>query len=165
MATQGLERRRNLSLSEWNEFSYRPPFAMTQPKKRAPNFVVTPKVKDLPTTQGMLGFVRDELRSEILKLDHKLNSVELGLNSKIMAVDSKIAGMGSKVEGLASQMKGMDATLTRMATLMEEQDFRNRIVLERLADLFHRQDRVEKRVDDTETTIRRPGQAKSSDHA
>ena len=84
------------------------------------------KSADLPVTQGMLTAVHKQIKASI-------NSSEKKLESKINQVESK-------VELVLSEMH-------RMAVLMEEQNSRNRYVLDGYDSLYQRQDRVELRLD------------------
>jgi len=91
------------------------------------------KSADLPVTQGMLTAVHKQIKASI-------NSSEKKLESKINQVESKINQVESKVELVLSEMH-------RMAVLMEEQNSRNRYVLDGYDSLYQRQDRVELRLD------------------
>lgn len=77
---------------------------------------------DVLVTQKMLYAVRDELKQDIA---------------------------GSKIE-IKSEMEvalsGVKSEIHRLALLVEEQNARNKIVMDGLTELFYRQDRVEKLV-------------------
>ena len=89
------------------------------------------KTSDLPATQLMLTTLRKQIKSEInsseKRLESKINQVE----SKINQVESKINQVDSKVELVLSEMH-------RMAILMEEQNSRNKFVLDGYASLYER---------------------------
>jgi len=52
-------------------------------------------------------------------------------------------------------MHGMQAQMARMEVLMEEQNARNKIVLDGITALFSRQNQVEERVTQVEDTVRK----------
>ena len=84
------------------------------------------KSADLPVTQGMLTAVHKQIRASI-------NSSEKKLEAKINQVESKVELVLSEIH--------------RMGVLMEEQNSRNRFVLDGYDSLYRRQDRVELRLD------------------
>lgn len=75
-----------------------------------------------PATRKMLSLVRDELKSNIKSLEQKMDS---GFSS------------------LRAEFQKLDAGNSRMQLLIEEQNANNRIVLEGLQVLWHRQGRIE----------------------
>jgi urate oxidase len=97
------------------------------------------KTGDLPTTQSMLTSMQKQIKSN-------MNSLEKRLESKINQVESKINQVDSKVELVLSEIH-------RMAILMEEQNTRNKFVLDGYASLYERQDRLELRFDKHEKNI------------
>ena len=108
-------------------------------KTKTPPKIPILKTGDLPATQSMLTTLRKQIKSEI-------NSSEKRLESKINQVESKINQVESKIELVLSEMH-------RMAILMEEQNSRNKFVLDGYASLYERQDRLELRFDAHEKNI------------
>ncbi len=108
-------------------------------KNKPPSKIPILKTGDLPATQSMLTTLRKQIKSEI-------NSSEKRLESKINQVESKINQVDSKVELVLSEIH-------RMAILMEEQNSRNKFVLDGYASLYERQDRLELRFDAHEKNI------------
>ncbi len=84
---------------------------------------------DLPATIGLVKEVRNELRSEIRRLDSKIGS----LDSKIDSVESTLSG----------KIQEVLVAVHRTQALMEEQRGENRIVLDGLKNLMDRQDHLE----------------------
>jgi hypothetical protein len=115
--------------------------------KPASEFRFPPQDKDLPATQGMLQLVRNELKSEMKagfgQVDARFNQID----ARFAQFESKFAQVDSRFEQILSE-------ISRIGILVEEQNSRNRIVLEGLAGLWQRQDRIESRVDDVEKTVR-----------
>jgi chromosome segregation ATPase len=77
---------------------------------------------------------------------HGVKSEVHGLRSEIHEVKSAIHGHEAKFEAIRSEIH-------RLALLVEEQNSRNRIVLDGLTSLFGRQERVEAKVLDFETAL------------
>lgn len=104
------------------------------------------KTSDLPATQSMLNSLHKQIKSNISSSEKKLESKINQVESKISQVESKINQVDSKVELVLSEMH-------RMAVLMEEQNTRNKFVLDGYASLYERQDRIELRFDAHEKNI------------
>jgi hypothetical protein len=94
---------------------------------------------DVLVTQRMLYAVRDELKHEIKAVDAKIDGLEARQNVKFAKLEEKI--------------EKMSAESSRILALTEEQNARNIVVIDALTSLFHRQDRVEKRIDEVEKTM------------
>ena len=94
----------------------------------------------MPVTQRMLYDVRDQLVTQMKAMVH-------GSKKEFHGFKSDIHGLKSEFQGLKSDMHGLKSEMHRVALLVEEQNARNRIVLDGLASLFERQDRVEAKVD------------------
>lgn len=138
---------------------------------RKPNRKYPTRARDVPVTQAMLYGVRDELNKGILALDRRadsygsrFDSIELKLEShdkRFDSIDKRFDVLESKLD---SKIEGVRSEVARIAVMVEEQNAKNDIVLEGLSGLFQRQNRVEKRVDEVEATIKsiariRPGSA------
>ena len=87
----------------------------------------------------MLTTLRKQIKSEI-------NSLEKRLESKFNQVESKINQIDSKLELVLT-------VIHRVVILMEEQNSRNKFVLDGYASLYERQDRLELRFDAHEKNI------------
>jgi hypothetical protein len=92
-----------------------------------------PRSFEMTATIAMLHSVRDELRSDIRALDHKMESKFKGVDSRLMSMESKLSNM--------------ESSLHQMKLMMEEQNHNNKYVLDGLRLLFDRQERVEGRMD------------------
>ena len=101
---------------------------------------------DLPATQSMLTSLQKQIKANI-------NSSEKRLESKISHVESKINQVESKVNNIESKIELVLSEVHRMAVLMEEQNTRNKFVLDGYASLYERQDRLELRFDQHEKKI------------
>jgi hypothetical protein len=104
--------------------------------------------KDVPATLGMLHIVRDELRSDIRSLEHKMDSRFQKVEGKLAELKTEVKGqLTSEISGLKSAMEKMSSSMHQMQLLVEEQRAENRIVMDGLTNLFSRQERIEDRVD------------------
>jgi len=81
------------------------------------------RAKDVLVTQAMLFEVRDDLKAEVRSQFHQ--------------VDARFSEMESRFDKIDSQIH-------QIKLLVEEQNARNRIVLDGLTSLFTRQDRLER---------------------
>lgn len=114
----------------------------------------TPQTKDLPATQGMLHLARTEAKEGMKSLKFELKADIKQVDSKIDGVDAKIDRVLEKVDRVLVEVHGIAASVARMGMLNEEQNSRNRIVLESHTGLAQRQDRLEARVDNVEKLVR-----------
>ena len=120
--------------------------------------------EDSFVTQKMLYKVRDELKehssslfhgvksevhglkSEVHGLKSEINGVKSeihGLKSEIHEVKSEFQGLKKEMHGLKSEVHDIKKSVHRIELLVEEQNNRNKIVLDGLSQLFSRQDRLE----------------------
>lgn len=90
------------------------------------------KTSDLPVSQLMLTAQSKQIKSTINSLEKK--------------IDARFNQMDSKFELVLSEIH-------RMAVLMEEQNSRNKFVLDGYASLYERQERLELRFDSHEKNI------------
>lgn len=117
-----------------------------KPTKRYP-----PRKEDVPATCGMLFRVRDELKAEIKAETQSLRSETQSLRSETQFLRSETQSLKLEIRSLRSEMESrfdsliqnVSAQIHKLALLVEEQNARNAIVLDGLASLFHRQERVE----------------------
>jgi chromosome segregation ATPase len=146
------------------------------------DFRWVPKDRDLPATQGMLYWVRKELKDEMKAGFLRMESRFEQIDSRFKQVDARFAQIDSRFEQIDSRFSQVDArfnqmesqfhdlhssireiagavaslsaTVARMEISMEEQNARNRIVMESQSGLWARQERLETRVDGFETWIK-----------
>jgi len=97
------------------------------------------KSNEMPATQGMLYEVRDELKSEV-------TSVRLEMKYGFSELASKIESLTSKIEGHDAKFEEQNAKIHRMLTLYEEQENRNKYVLDGYASINSRLEKLEKSV-------------------
>ena len=79
------------------------------------------------------------LESRLQKLDSNFH----GLESRFSNLESGFHNLGSRFQNLESGFHKLDGRNSRMELLFEEQNANNRIVLEGLQTLWHRQERLE----------------------
>lgn len=120
-----------------------------------------PQSKDLPATQGMLQLVRRELKSEMRagfrQMESRFDQIDsrfAQMDSRFAQVDSGFAESNSRFAQMDSKLEQVLSEVARIGLLVEEQNSRNRIVMEGLTGLFQRQERVEFKVDEVENMVK-----------
>jgi chromosome segregation ATPase len=101
--------------------------------------------------------VENRIMVEILELRGRLNGVQAGVHSlenQIQGVKAEIHEVKLNIHEVKADIHEVKALFSRMSYLMEEQNVRNRIVLEGLTHVIDRQDRSELRMDKVEETVR-----------
>jgi chromosome segregation ATPase len=83
-----------------------------------------------------------EVDARFDRVDARFDQMEARFNQ----IDARFDTMDSKFERVLSE-------ISRIGLIVEEQNARNRVVMEGLTGLWQRQDRVEKRVDLVEETV------------
>jgi archaellum component FlaC len=108
----------------------------------------------------------DEVKAEIngVKAEiHGLKAEIHGVKAEINGVKAEINGVKAEINGLKAEIHGVKAEIHevkatiarieksshRMELLLEEQNNRNKIVLDGLSHLFERQERIEKKMNTT----------------
>jgi chromosome segregation ATPase len=135
-------------------------------KVGAPRASAPLKAADVPVTRAMLGGVRTELLQRIdqareeakegtQKLDAKIDGVKAELKADIHKVKTELHEVKADLHNVKGAVHGMQAQMARIELLVEEQNARNKIVLDGIAALLSRQDQVEQRMAQVEDTIRK----------
>lgn len=99
-----------------------------------------PTVSELPVTRAMLHGVRDELKSRIDQTNARIDQT----NAHIDQTNASVVGMRAEVM----------AEVHRLGTLVEEQEARNRVVLEVVQGHAARFERIERRLDGQDDMLR-----------
>lgn len=102
---------------------------------------------DAFVNQKMLYKVRDELIAYTDVKFHEVKAEIHELRAEIHAVKAELQEIKSEIHELKSQFSQLEKTMHKVALLVEEQNNRNKIVLDGLSQLFERQERVEKKLD------------------
>ena len=110
---------------------------------------------ELPATRAMLGAVRTELLERIdqtkVELRTEIQETKAELRAEIQDVKVELGARLGRVEAGLHEVK---AEVARVAFLVEEQNARNKVVLDALVSFIDRQDRLEERMDGVEETVR-----------
>jgi hypothetical protein len=99
--------------------------------------------KDVPVTHAMLYEVRDQLLEQIKAEARRTDSRFDEMNSKFNAMNSKFDAINSQFNDIHAGQHSLKSELHRLALLVEEQNSRNKIVLDGLTNIFTRQERLE----------------------
>lgn len=132
------------------------------------------KSDEIPVTQKQLELVKQELKSEItaFRLETRSGFKDMeaefkNVDSKFKNLDSRFESIDSRFESVDSQFKRIDArfdkldsrfelmqsTLFGMKAMFEEQNSRNRIVLDGYTHMFHKQECSDVRIAALETRV------------
>jgi chromosome segregation ATPase len=116
------------------------------------------KADDVPVTRAMLGSVRAEVLERIDRAREEAKADARRLDGKIDDVKAEVQQVRTELKAEIHEVKaGMHAIQGQMARiefLVEEQNARNKVVLDGITALFSRQDQVEQRVSEVEDTVR-----------
>ena len=110
----------------------------------------TKKSDDISVTKGMLDETRNELKSDISSLKFEMKAGFKSVDSKFKSVDSKFKSVDarfdkidSKFDDVRSDIQALTASVHRALALQEEQEARNKYVLDGHQVLHDRQDKFE----------------------
>jgi chromosome segregation ATPase len=132
-----------------------------------------PTADEVPVSRAMLTGVRgevlqridqarEETRADLQRLDGKidavraeLHEVKAELKADIHEVKAEIHEVKTEIHEVKAGMHAMQAQMARIEVLVEEQNARNRIVLDGITAVLSRQNQVEQRVTQVEDTVRK----------
>jgi chromosome segregation ATPase len=124
----------------------------TAKKTRAVKVHKPARSADVPATKAMLDETREELKHEITSVKLEVKSVNSGLTAKIESVNSKLTAkighVEAKVEQLDAKVESVLAAVHRVGLLVEEQNARNKFVLDGYTSLNDRLEKVERKIDE-----------------
>ncbi len=125
---------------------------MAKKKKVARRSVVPRKSPEVLVTSSMLNEARHELKAEItsfrLEVDARFKQVDARFNqvdSRFKQVDARFDQMDASISQLSSNVEKVLAAVHRVGLLVEEQNARNKFVLDGYVSLSDRLDKVEKK--------------------
>lgn len=107
-------------------------------------------------------FKKGETRTDILesKMDEKFRQVDVRfdnlkreLDEKFQQVDARFKAVDGRFDGIEFKLEKMSSDIHRIALLVEAQNAKNNYVLDGYAQLYDRQDRIEKRMDSLENLV------------
>jgi len=119
----------------------------TRPKRPGPSVQKVPAVSEVPVTRNMLMGVRDELVARLDQHDQQFRAIDARFNQ----IDARLVEAEAKNEAFRAEIR---AKVARIETLTEEQEARNRIVLEVVQGHHGRFERIEARLDAHEDMLR-----------
>jgi chromosome segregation ATPase len=136
----------------------------------APRVAESLTAGEVPVTRAMLGSVRtevlqridqarEEAKADTQKLDAKIDTVKAELKADIHEVKAELKADIHEVKADIHQVKAamhtMQAQMARIELLVEEQNARNKVVLDGITTLLGRQDQVEQRLCQVNDTVRK----------
>ena len=115
------------------------------------------KSSEMPATQSMLYEVRGELKSDITSVQLSVKSLEKKMDARFIEVDARFKEVDARFdkvdarfEEVNSKLESMLAAMHKSNALVEEQNARNRYVLDGYAQLFDSNKSLEGRVENLE---------------
>jgi chromosome segregation ATPase len=130
------------------------PSTKTKRPARSSSRLTAPTAGELPATRAMFTGMRTELLDRIDQSKNELRAEIHGVKAEVAGVKAEIHGVKAEIHGVKAEVAGLKAEVARVAFLVEEQNARNKIVLDGLAAYIDRQERVEQRMDTVEDTVR-----------
>ena len=139
-------------------------------KASAPSIPRALAATEVPVTCAMLGGVRIEVlqridqaredaKADIQRLDAKIDAVKVELKAEIHEVKAELKAeiheVKAEIHEVKAGMHAMQAQMARMEVMAEEQNSRNKIVLDGIIAVLERQNQVEQRVSQVEDTVRK----------
>ena len=126
---------------------------------KADNRRLDAKINVVCAESNANSYKTDVMRENVVQMRTTVNAVRTELKSDISELKSEISELRTEMRvgfhELKSAYHGMQASLARMETLMEEQNARNKIVLEGLASSLSRHDEAEARIGALEDDFRK----------
>ena len=114
-----------------------------------------PSVSELPVTRSMLHGVRDEVNARFDEVNARFDEVNARfeqVNARFDQVNARIDEVSARIDQTNARIDQLDASMRasarRLETLAEEQEARNRVVLEVVQGHNARFERIEARLDE-----------------
>lgn len=95
----------------------------------------------------------EQIDARFKQMDSRFDQMDLRFDAMASRIDSRFSDMDSRLEKMLSRMY-------QMHSLAEEQNARNKVVMDGLNFLFDRQDRCETRINEVEKTVSELGSVK-----
>ena len=121
------------------------------------------KSKDVPVTEAMLYLVRDELKSHIISHESRFDSIDKRFESIDKRFDSfelRIESMFSKID---AKLDKMQAEIHRSNLIAEEQNSRNKFVMDGYTSVYYRCEENEKRINEVENDFQKLLKARNNE--
>lgn len=111
---------------------------MLQKKKSKKIKLIKPvRSGQVPATNKMLSEVRSELKADITSVKLEIRALSKKMDARFAANDSRFASMDAKLEKVI-------AAIHRTNAIVEEQNARNKVVLDGYDQIYRRQAELEK---------------------
>jgi hypothetical protein len=119
------------------------------PPKAKPS---APTADEVPVTRGMLVGVRTEI---LQRIDQGREGTRAEIRELKAELKGDIHRLDAAIHDVKAEIHDVKAGMARIEVLVEEQNARNRIVLDGITALLSRQNQVEQRVVQVEDTVRK----------
>jgi chromosome segregation ATPase len=111
------------------------------------------KSGEIPVTKNLLDLTEQKLTSQITSLRLEMKAGFTRIDSRFTSIESKFTSIESKFTGMDAKFASLDAKLSGMMALLEEQNSRNRYVLDGYTSLNDKQESTEARVEELEKKV------------
>ena len=108
----------------------------------------------LPATQGMLNLHQKQFKADLKSfkksMEARFNQIDARfseIDSRFNQIDARFSKVDSRFNHLEAQLSTILSEVHRIAILMEEQNSRNKYVLDGYDQIYKRQERLEVNVD------------------
>lgn len=108
---------------------------------------------DVLVTQKMLSETKGELKSDITSVRLEVKALREEMNGRFAQVDARFTQMDSKISNMDAKLETVIAAIHRTNALVEEQNSRNRVVLDGYTSLYDHQVHTNKRLDAVEKIV------------
>lgn len=133
----------------------------SSPEPARPSARRAPTAAEVPVTRAMLGEVRTELLERIDQAKDELRAEIHGVRAELHHLKAEVHELRAEIHEVKAELHevkaglhGVQAEVARIGLLIEEQNARNKVVLDALMAIIDRQSRIEQRMDKVEETVR-----------
>jgi chromosome segregation ATPase len=98
--------------------------------------------------------VRTELKAEIQEVRTELKAEIQEVRTEVQGVKAEVRELKAEIHDIKAVVHATQAQVARIELLVEEQNARNKIVLDGITAILSRQEQVEQRISNVEDTVR-----------
>lgn len=123
-------------------------------KKTASKLLRSPKRDaELFVTKRLLDLTKSELNSNIASLRMEMKAGFSKMDARFTEVDSEFAAIRSELSEVKSTLASLDAKFDKMLVIVEEQNVRNKVVLDSYGLVYDKLNNHDERLKKVETQV------------
>lgn len=110
-------------------------------------------LRDLPATQG---FVQDQIQDLKSEMNQRFGAIDKRLDShdeKFKSHEEEFRSIDRRFDQVDTKLVEIQGQVSRIGVVVEEQNERNKVVLEGLSQLWSKSERTERRLDIVERKL------------